>query len=371
MMSVRTPSAILLAGLLATTCGNTPPRTPEPVGDSATQTARPAYETRSIALPGAPSDGMFMDYLAYDRARHRVWVPAGATGSVDVIDATSGELLTRVEGFPTGEMERHGQTRVVGPSSATVGDGVVYVGNRADSTVCALDAVAPAKGACTTLESMPDGIAYVAATREVWVTTPRDQSITILDASVPGAPAVKDRIAFDGEPEGFAVDDARGLFFTNLENRDRTLAIDLRTHEITATWLPSCGEDGPKGLALDHAADFLLVACTDHVVVLDAGHDGNLLSQVATGAGVDDLGYVEAPHLLYAGAAQAAQLTIARLDALGVLATVAVVPTVDGARNAVATDEGVAYLTDAHAGAILVVAPTADVSPAPPASPGL
>jgi len=369
MACLRPLSLLLLAGMLAADCSGPPTRTPEPGVDAAILTAGSAYETRSIALPGAPSDGMFMDYLAYDRPRHRVWVPAGASGSVDVIDATTGELLMQVEGFPTAEMERHGQTRVVGPSSATIGDGVVYVGNRGDSTVCALDAVTPAKGACATLESMPDGIAYVAATREVWVTTPRDQSIAILDASVPGAPTVKDRIAFDGEPEGFAVDDARGLFFTNLENRDRTLAIDLRTHEITATWLPACGEDGPKGLALDHAADFLLVACTDHVVVLDAGHDGALLSQVQTGAGVDDLGYVEATHLLYAGAAHAAQLTIARLDAQGALTTVAVVPTVDGARNAVATDEEVAYLTDAHAGAILVVSPAAEVSTAPPASP--
>ena len=39
-----------------------------------------------------------------------------------------------------------------------------------------------------------------------------------------------------GEPEGFAVDDARGLFYTNLEDKDRTLAIDLKTRQITKTW---------------------------------------------------------------------------------------------------------------------------------------
>jgi hypothetical protein len=346
---------VLVASVLAT-AGCTTSSAPPPVGESTA--VAPGYDVRSIALPDAPPDGMFMDYLAYDRARHRVWVPAGATGDVDVIDTQSGTLVSTVGGFPTAEMERHGQVRVVGPSSATVGDGVVYVGNRGDSTICALDAATPAKGACVTLDSMPDGIAYVAATKEVWVTTPRDKSITILDVAVPGAPAFKEQLAFEGEPEGFAVDDARGVFYTNLEDLDRTLVIDLQTRAIAATWLPACGEDGPKGLTLDHAANFLMVACTDHVVVLDAGHDGTLLSQVETGAGVDDLGYVEATHLLYAGAARAAQLTIARLDAQGALTVVAVVPTVDGVRNAVATDEGVAYLTDAHEGKILVVAPT-------------
>jgi hypothetical protein len=48
---------------------------------------------------------------------HRVWVPAGNTGSVDVVDTTS-EKITRVEGFPTAEFERGGTKRTVGPSAA-------------------------------------------------------------------------------------------------------------------------------------------------------------------------------------------------------------------------------------------------------------
>ena len=73
-----------------------------------------------------------MDYLAYDRTRRRVWVPAGNTASVDVVDVTT-ERVTRIEGFSTAEMERHGTKRIFGPSSAAVGVGAVYVGNRGDS----------------------------------------------------------------------------------------------------------------------------------------------------------------------------------------------------------------------------------------------
>ena len=43
--------------------------------------------------------------------------------------------------------------------------GTVYVGNRGDFSVCAIDDKKLTKGACGTLDAMPDVIAYVAATR--------------------------------------------------------------------------------------------------------------------------------------------------------------------------------------------------------------
>jgi len=325
-----------------------------PTGPS-TKAAAPAA-LQSIALPGAPPEGVFMDYIAYDRAHHRVWVPAGNTAKVDVIDVTN-QQVSAIEGFPTQEMERRGKKRTVGPSSATVGDGVVFVGNRGDFTVCAVEAESLKKGACAKLDQMPDGLAWVASAKEVWVTTPRDKSIVVLDAAAPDTLTVKTKISFDGEPEGFAVDDARGIFFTNLEDKDRTLAVDIKTHQVAKTWMPNCGEDGPKGLALDRALDFLFVACADKVKVLDAGHDGKELSMIATGEGVDNIDYLEARHELYAGAARAAKLTVAVVDAQGKLSPKAVVATAEGARNAVVTDEGAAYLTDSRGGKILVVTP--------------
>ncbi|HEY2744608.1 MAG TPA: YncE family protein [Polyangia bacterium] len=312
---------------------------------------------RAIALPGAPtSGGVILDYIAYDRAHRRVWVPAGNTGSVDVINVDSGEV-TRIDGFMTSEMERRGHKRIVGPGSATVGDGVVFVGNRGDSTVCAIDAASLQRGACAKLDSMPDGLAYVGSTKEVWVTTPRDKSVTIVDASTPNAPFVKTKMTFDGEPEGFVVDDDRGVFYTNLEDKDRTLAIDIKSRHVAQTWLPACGENGPKGLALDRGRNFLIVACADRVKVLDAGHDGKELSSVVTGDGVDNIDYLEARHAVYAGAARAGKLTVAIVDAGGKLTSEAVIATATGARNAVVTDDGVPYLTDAPEGKILAVTP--------------
>src|SRR5206468_3297336 len=112
-------------------------------------------ELMALPLPGAPPEGVVLDYLVVDRARHRVWVPAGGTGNTDVIDTRTQEIR-RVEKFPTTEVERHGKKRMVGPSSATVGEGVVYIGNRGDSSVCAIDATALTRGGCVTIPSMPD-----------------------------------------------------------------------------------------------------------------------------------------------------------------------------------------------------------------------
>src|SRR5258706_8219264 len=164
----------------------------------ATETRTAATPTHAIALPGA-TGALFLDYLAYDPAHDRVWIPASGTGRVDVIDAKT-EQVTPIEGFATKEVERRGKKMTTGPTAATVGDGVVYIGNRGDASVCAVDAASLAKRDCVTLDSSPDGMQYVASTKEVWVTTPRDKSIRILDVSTPSHPTAKDKIAFEGEP---------------------------------------------------------------------------------------------------------------------------------------------------------------------------
>lgn len=313
-----------------------------------------SFDVTPIALPGAAANGVVLDYLAVDHARHRVWVPAGGTGNTVVID-TRTRKIDRVLKFPTAEVERRGKKRLVGPSSATIGDGFVYVGNRADSSVCAINAVTLARAGCVTLPYSPDGVAFVARKKEVWVTMPQVQTIEILDVRTPTAPKFAGRIKLDGDPEGYAVDDAHGVFYTNLEDKDRTLRIDLSTRQVTATWMPSCGDEGPRGLVLEPAGQFLMVACTQHLVVLAAGTDGHILSKLDTGDGVDNLDYLPGPRSLYAAAGGVGTLTVAHLDDKGILRSTATVPTAKGARNAVVAEDGTVYVADGPDGKILVV----------------
>jgi DNA-binding beta-propeller fold protein YncE len=302
------------------------------------------YKVHMQPMPGATAAGVSMDYIAFDPTTRFVWAPAGNTGLVVIIDSASG-TVKQIAGFPTAEMGSGERKRVVGPSSVAIGDGVVYIGNRGDSTVCAFDARSLAKGVCHKVDSMPDGLAYVASQKELWVTTPRDKSIRVLDGKTLDE---KTKLTFEGNPEGFAVDTKRSRFYTNLEDKDLTLAIDLATHKTVATWKPACGEDGPHGLRVDSNAGHLLVACSARVEVIDAAHAGEVLSSIDTGDGVDDIDYAPATHLLYVGAAKAGKLTVASVDSHGKMAIEASVTTHAGARNPAVTDKGVVYL--AHSG---------------------
>jgi hypothetical protein len=82
-----------------------------------------------------------------------------------------------------------------------------------------------------------------------------------------------------------------------------------------------------------------------------------VVGSLQTGAGVDNIDYAEDTGLLYVAAAEAAQLTVARVDDNGGPALLARVPTAKGARSVVAGTGGFAYLIDPIGGRILKVEP--------------
>jgi DNA-binding beta-propeller fold protein YncE len=323
----------------------------------ATTPAKPATAVpRALKLPGAPAEGVGLDYLAYDPVRHRVWIPAGNTARVDVVD-TRTDKLEEITGFATREVERNGKKRTVGPSAAAVANDMVFIGNRGDSSVCAFDAATLDKKGCLALASTPDALLWIASRKELWVTTPRAKGISVIDAANPAALRLATQLTFEGEPEGFSADEGHGRVFTNLEDKDRTLTIDLANRRTVNDWPSGCGEDGPKGLLIDPALGFLVVACPASLEVFDAVHGGAPLSTLDVGAGVDSFDYLASSHTLYVGAARAASLIVARLDPQGHLTAISRTPTVPGARNPVVTEDGTAYLTDSSEGSVLVVPP--------------
>lgn len=310
----------------------------------------------AISLPGGPPVGM--DFLAYDRDTNRVWVPAGNTGNVDVIDVATGRV-TAIGGFPTAPPRRPGRPRM-GPSSATVGEGVVWIGNRGNNQLSGYDAKTLAPKGVVQLPSMPDGLAYAKSTHELWATTPGDQTITItrVHGETPGTLAT---IKLEGAPEGYAVDDAKGLFYTNLEDKDRTLAIDIGARKVVSNWPAGCGSEGPRGLALDTAHRWLFVACTHGVVTLDLAHHGKVLGRITTGGGVDNPEYDARKRLLVIASGADGEMVIARVDDKGVPLKTSSVPTAKGARNPVLDTRGNAYVEDSTNGRLLVIAPDSSV----------
>ncbi len=161
----------------------------------------------------------------------------------------------------------------------------------------------------------------------------------------------KTKIPLDGLAEGYAVDNGLGLFYTNIEERGKTVVIDVRTRKIVAKW--NVGSTDLQGLALDIGRKFLFVACADHVVNIDAAHDGKILDSIQTGAGLDNIDYSAEKKLLYAAASQAATLTIAEVGDDGKFHLKATIPTVKGARGVVAANRDTAYLIDPVEGRML------------------
>jgi DNA-binding beta-propeller fold protein YncE len=335
---------------LAVACGAPVPHV-EAAAALPAAAARPRETMTALPLPGAQG-AAFLDYIAYERGNRRVWVPVGSTGSVDVLD-TGTRTFTRIDGWKTVEREARGQKRTMGPSAVSIGDGYAYVGNRGTSEVCAVDVKTLKIAGCLKLPGSIDGVAYVASAKEVWVTAPHDGKLLVLDAGNPGQLTAKTTIDVPGEPEGYAVDESRGLFFTNLEDKGDTVVIDVKTHQLRATWNAGCSADGPRGVAVDEGRNFLVVACTDHVQVLDAGHDGAKLGALDTGAGVDNIDLLAAKKLLYVAAGKAERLTVARLDDRGHLEVAATAPTSPGARNPVADESGNVYVADSPGSRLL------------------
>jgi DNA-binding beta-propeller fold protein YncE len=322
------------------------------------------YELKPIPLPGS-SGVVRLDYFAYDRSTGKLWVPASNTGSVDVIDETT-DVVSQVTGFKTGEVELRGRKVTLGPTAVSIGDGVVYVGNRGDSNLCIIDAHSLERGECLEVAPVsagpaaaPDGVVYVAATRELWITTgapplgiaSADKSLQVFDASDPRQLKRKTKIPLAGSAEGYAVDNRRGLFYTNIEETGTTVAIDVHTHNIVAKW--NVGSTELQGLALDSARGFLFVACGDHVVSVDTAHDGKIIDSLQTGAGLDNIDYSSDRKTLYAAASQVATLSIAEVGDDGKFHLKATVPTVKGARGVVAAKGETAYLIDPAGGRIL------------------
>jgi DNA-binding beta-propeller fold protein YncE len=306
-----------------------------------------------VALPGATAPAS-LDYIGYDGAHARVWVPVGGTGSADVFDVAS-HTFTRVDGFKTVERDTKNGKRTMGPSSVSFGEGVAYVGDRGSSEVCVVDATKLVLGKCTKLPNPPDGVVYVPFAKEVWVTTPKVQTVVVLDATKPDALKPKATIKLEGDPEGYAFDGTRGLFFTNLEDKNQTVAIDVKTHKPKASWKLDCREAGPRGIAADGEHGFVFVACTDGVRVLDAGHEGAKVASLDTGAGVDNIDWLAPQRLLFVAAGKAATLTVARIDEKGQPKVVATGATTAGARNGVADASGNAYVADPANARLLVL----------------
>jgi hypothetical protein len=156
-----------------------------------------------------------------------------------------------------------------------------------------------------------------------------------------------------GGPESLAIDSQRGLAYTH-QWKDKTYAIDVKTHAITATWAAGCGD--PRGIWIDEKRGFLLVGCEDGTAtVLDVDHGGRVLSSLRSGRGVDIIAYDAQRAHLYLPGEESATMAILGISAKGSATLLGVVPTTAGAHCATTDGHGNVYVCDPKKGRLLVV----------------
>ena len=311
-------------------------------------------------VPLGASGRVGMDYLGVEPGSDRVWAPGGNTGKVFVLDVPTRRLRT-VDGFPTAERN----DRSIGPGAVAFGRGKAYVASRGDQSICEVEPTLLERGRCIRLPDGPDGVVFVEPTQELWVTTPRSSTLTIV-ALKTGQMALGGSISLDGRPEGLAVDAAHHRFFTNLEDRDETIELDVQTRRVVRRWPTGCGNEGPRGLVVTPDARFLVVACTDAVQTFAIGGSPTRIDRLEVGAGVDNIDIGGTPLTMFAAAGKAETLTRAALAPDGHLTSVLKLHSAKGARTVVVTRSGVAVAADPGEGRLLLLQPgQSPTAPAP------
>jgi YVTN family beta-propeller protein len=236
--------------------------------------------------------------LRYSISLHRVLVPAGRSGRLDLIDPER-LAITEIRGFSATPGYAGGHDD--GPTSVDEGNGQLFVTDRTSRKIGVIDARTNAIVGTVSLGAEPDYVRFVASTRELWVTEPDSSQIEIF--SVPDStslPARVGSISIANGPESLVIDAKRNLAFTHRWQKT-TVVLDPKTRAVVAEWPNGCTSS--RGIALDEARGFLFAACLEgETSVLDVDHGGRVLSSIAAGSGFDVMGYsAKLGHVYLAG----------------------------------------------------------------------
>ena len=311
--------------------------------------AGPPAALRSVQLPGGEG-GVGLDDLRWSPLLHRVLVPGGRTGNLDLVDPATGAVES-VPGF--GSKDSFSGGHGDGCTSVDEGAGVLFAIDRTRRVLAVVDPARRVIVSETPLAAGPDYVRYVPSTREVWVTEPSAETIEIfsLSEATPPVPTLAGSITAPGGPESLVIDGTRSRAYTHLWT-DTTLAIDLVRREVVARWPNGC--TGSRGIALDEAHGLLFVGCEEgRATVLDVAHDGRQLGHAPTGSGVDIID-CDARGRLYVPA-EDGTLTILGFTPLGELTVLGTRPVPEGAQGVVTDGAGLVFVGDPQGGRLVVV----------------
>jgi len=301
-----------------------------------------APDGTSITMPDA-GPGIGFDDVQYSPSLHRVLVPGGRSGRLDLVDPGS-LAVDSISGF--GVTADYSGGHDDGATAVSEGRGLLFVTDRTTRLLSLVDPASHAILASTPLGASPDYVRYVAATDELWVTEPSAAQIEIfaLAAQAPFTPSAVATVPVANGPESLVIDQSHGRAYTH-RWQSSTVVIDVKTRTTLAEWPNGCAAS--RGLAIDEARQHFIVACSEGTVaVLDAANGGRQLSSIAKGAGFDVIGYAPRLHHVYAAGSACGCLVILGVSGAGQISLLGRFSADGSTHCAVADDVGHAWVCD-------------------------
>jgi hypothetical protein len=259
------------------------------------------------------------DYLTMDASARRLYISRAT--HVIVMDPDSGKQVGDILDTPG----VHGIAL-----APELGRGFISNGREGTVTIFDLETLK----AITKVKAgqNPDAILYDPASKRVFAFNGRSQDATAIDAA---KGTVIGTIKLEGKPE-FAVSDARGEIFVNIEDKSQIDAIDPNKLEVKSRWpLAPCEE--PSGLAIDRKNRRLFAGCDNKMIAVVNADSGKVIATPPIGEGVDANAFDPETSLAFASCGDG-HLTIVKEESPDKYSVVDNVVTQEGART-MALDE--------------------------------
>ena len=216
------------------------------IAASAASAAPPSY---SVVGTYKAADGGW-DILSVDPVAHRLYV--ARRDAVTAVDLGSGQVTDRLARADGG----HSALAIPGTGDVLVTNGTANTATIVDGRTGRLRATVPTG-------KKPDAATYDPATRTIWVMTPGDGAITVIE---PSSAKVLATVPVGGSLE-FGAADGHGKLYVNVEDKNEVAVVDTKTRRVLRhQLLPGC--DGPTGIVYDPATRETLSACANGVAVV-------------------------------------------------------------------------------------------------------
>ena len=214
------------------------------------------------------------DYITADVKGRRLYVPRGKTAglmvfNLDTLESAGGISEIAAGGAAVDPKSHHGFSTT---KPITMWDTTTL------KTMKTID-----------VDGRPDGILLDPYNERVWVLSHQPPYATVIDAK---SGTVVSTLDLGGAPEQ-AVSDGKGTVYVNISNKANVAVVDAKSLKVTAHYDCSSKGNGGSGLALDarHHILFAYYRQPSPVVVILNAKNGNIITTLPTGAGVDTVAF--------------------------------------------------------------------------------